>query len=116
LPDRPSLPEPFRCDVVQADDELRIVLTGELDLATSPALDRVLQDAEPSGGARVAVDLRRLTFMDSTGLRVLMRWDAAARSAGLDPVFIAGPPAIQRIFATTRLLDRVTFVEPPADD
>ena len=77
--DRPPLPEPFRSDVVQADGEVRIELTGELDLATSPALERTLQDVTAStGGGRVVVDLRGLSFMDSTGLRVVMRWDGAA--------------------------------------
>jgi len=33
--DRPPLPEPFRSDVIQADGEVRIELTGELDLATA---------------------------------------------------------------------------------
>ena len=113
--DRPPLPEPFRCDVVRAAGELRVGLTGELDLATSPALARTLQNVTASaGGGRVVVDLRRLTFMDSTGLRVLMSWIGAARQAGLEPVFIPGPPAIQRVFETTRLIDRLTFVDPPA--
>jgi len=114
--DRPPLPEPFRSDVVQAEGEVRIALTGELDLATSPVLERTLQDVTAStGGGRVVVDLRGLSFMDSTGLRVVMRWEGTAREAGLVPVFIPGPPAVQRVFETTRLMDRLTFVDPPAD-
>ena len=69
-----------------------------------------------SNGVRhLVLDLRGLTFMDSTGLRVVMRWDGTAREAGLAPVFIPGPPAVQRVFETTRLMDRLTFVDPPAD-
>jgi len=114
--DRPPLPEPFRSAVVRADGAIRVELTGELDLATSPALDRILQDmAASTAGGRVVVDLRGLTFMDSTGLRVLMRWDGSAREAGVEPVFVAGPPAVQRVFETTRLIDRLTFVDPPAE-
>jgi anti-sigma B factor antagonist len=113
MSDRPPLPEPFRCDVVQADGEVLVELIGELDLATSPLLERALEDVAASAGGRVVVDLRGLTFMDSTGLRVLMRWDLAGREAGLERVFIAGPDAVQRVFEATRLLERVTFVDPP---
>jgi anti-sigma B factor antagonist len=113
MSDRPPLPEPFRADVVHADGEVHVALTGELDLATSPALERTLHDLPAAAGGRVVVDLRGLTFMDSTGLRVLMRWDLAGREAGLEPVFVAGPDAVQRVFEATRLLERLTFVDPP---
>ena len=46
----------------------RVVLRGELDLATAPRLEQALADA----GADVLLDLRGLTFMDSTGVRLLL--------------------------------------------
>jgi anti-anti-sigma factor len=53
----------------------RITLRGELDLATAPRLEHALADA----GEDVVIDLRGLTFMDSTGVRVLLE---AAEGAG----------------------------------
>ena len=55
----------------------RLTLRGELDLGTAPQLEQALAEA----GGNVLLDLRRLTFMDSTGVRVLL--EAAQRTDGL---------------------------------
>ena len=65
-------------DLTVARDERgarRLTLRGELDLATAPRLEHALADA----GEDVVLDLRGLTFMDSTGVRVLLE---AAEAAG----------------------------------
>ena len=54
----------------------RLILRGELDLATAERLEAALSDA----GTPVVLDLKRLTFMDSTGVRVLL--EAAERAGG----------------------------------
>ena len=53
---------------------LRLTLRGELDLGSAPRVEQALAEA---GDAEVLLDLRGLTFMDSTGVRVLL--EAAAR-------------------------------------
>jgi anti-anti-sigma factor len=55
----------------------RIALHGELDLGSAPRLEQALAEA----GDDVLLDLRGLTFMDSTGVRVLL--EAAERGGGL---------------------------------
>jgi anti-anti-sigma factor len=54
----------------------RVALRGELDLATAGHLETALSEASRP----VVLDLTRLTFMDSTGVRVLL--EAAERSPG----------------------------------
>src|SRR5688572_30037851 len=54
----------------------RLTLRGELDLATTERLESALADA----GTPVVLDLSGLTFMDSTGVRVLLE---AAEGAGV---------------------------------
>ncbi len=59
----------FDLDVVRDDHgNSRLTLRGELDLATVPRLEQALAEA----GDDVVLDLRGLTFMDSTGVRVLL--------------------------------------------
>jgi anti-sigma B factor antagonist len=65
----------------------RITVRGELDLGTAPQLERALEDA----GDDAVLDLRGLTFMDSTGVRVLL--EAAGRGRGLRIVAPAGGDA-----------------------
>jgi hypothetical protein len=48
--------------------------------------------------------------MDSTGLRLALRWDAAARADGFEIGFLPGSPAIQRVFEVTGTTDAVPFI------
>jgi anti-sigma B factor antagonist len=61
---------------------VRVALGGELDLAGVPALERVLADAEATGPVAIVVDLTALEFLDSSGLRCLVRAHGRAREAG----------------------------------
>ena len=60
------------------DDQGRslVTLRGELDLGTAEQLEQALAEAD----GEVLLDLRGLTFMDSTGVRVLL--EAAEHGAG----------------------------------
>ncbi len=61
--------------------EIVLALEGELDLATAEPLRRSLLEAIESNGAGVAVDMSGCSFIDSTGLRILVE---AARRLGSD--------------------------------
>jgi anti-anti-sigma factor len=54
-------------------------IEGELDMAGVPELDRALREAEETEARRIILDLEALTFIDSSGLSVLMI--ASRRSA-----------------------------------
>jgi anti-sigma B factor antagonist len=84
-----------------------VVPEGELDLATAQDLEAVL--ATQSGS--VVVDLRKLRFIDLTGLRVLLDADARSRQDGMNLRFIPGP-VVRRLFEVAELPDRLAYVEP----
>ncbi|MGY6501447.1 MAG: STAS domain-containing protein [Acidimicrobiales bacterium] len=50
----------------------RVLVRGEVDMATASEFERCLSDAS-AGGPPLAIDLSRVTFMDSSGLTVLVR-------------------------------------------
>ena len=102
---------PFRCDVEPAAGHVRVTPHGELDMASAPDVELRLRDLRESGFDRVVFDLRELEFMDSTGLRLVMREHAAARQDGREFALIAGPPAVQRIFEVACVQDQLTFVD-----
>ena len=60
---------------------LALLLSGELDLASAPALDEQLREAEASDARAIVLDLRDLSFIDSIGLRSIL---VAARNSQLD--------------------------------
>jgi anti-anti-sigma factor len=64
-------------DEVRDGAVLSIVPGGDLDLANADVLDRALIAAGESDAERIVLDLRRLDFIDSTGLLVILA--AAAR-------------------------------------
>ena len=69
-------------------------LHGELDINTSPILERSLHEAESNGYTAVVLDLEHLTFLDASGgLRAFL--GAAERAVGAGRTFaIVHPSAI----------------------
>jgi anti-sigma B factor antagonist len=55
----------------QEEDRVRLLLTGELDIASTPALEDRLSRLR-ANGLVVRLDLSKLEFIDSTGLRALI--------------------------------------------
>lgn len=89
-----------------------LVLRGELDMATAPALERRVRAAgRPES---LMLDLRGLDFMDSSGIAALLRMEREARAAGgrlcclVDP---GGP--VGRVLDMTLLGDRLGVLEVP---
>jgi len=98
-------------DVGSAGDAT-VRLSGELDISTAAALERVLADFAVAGEpSRIVMDLRGLRFMDSTGLRLLVTADLRLRREGRELALIAGPEAVHRVFRLALLEERMTFVD-----
>jgi anti-sigma B factor antagonist len=95
----------------RADGGIQVELTGELDLATAAKLDDELQKVEARRPALIVLDLQPLTFMDSSGLRVLLAADARARENGIRFVLVRGDERVQRVLRITRLDERLEIVE-----
>ena len=104
-------PEPFRCESGRDADRWWVRPVGELDLDTAPLLEQELGAARAAGAASVVLDMRALTFMDSTGLRIVVSGDARARQRGGRFAVVRGPEAVQRIFRITRLDERLDMVD-----
>ena len=108
-------PPSFGIDTTHARGIIRLAVRGELDLASAPALDVALRDAD-ADGTRVVLDLRGLTFIDSTGLRTVLQADARARSDGHELLIVRGGAAVHRVFVMAGVAELVPLVdEPPAD-
>jgi anti-sigma B factor antagonist len=83
-----------------------VAVQGELDLATAPTLHKHLLPLEPDGVSAVILDLRDLTFIDSTGLRALL--SAFSRADGQRLAIVGATDAARRLFritGTERILD-----------
>ncbi len=76
-------------------------LEGELDIATAPRADEALRGAEADRPGLLAADLAGLSFMDSTGLRLIVAAAERAKEAGRRFVIVRGPDAVHRVLELT---------------
>jgi anti-sigma B factor antagonist len=93
---------------------VHVALVGELDLSTVAKVQAELRRVEAEAPATVVVDLSKLTFLDSTGLRCIVTADERARDQGRRVVIVRGPDAVQRVFTITRLEERLEMVDDAA--
>jgi anti-sigma B factor antagonist len=86
---------------------VRLAAAGELDLVTAAQLQSRL-DAELAGGCAIELDLAGITFVDSTGLRVLIHTTQRAQAAGVDFTLLAPLPAqMRKVLQVTGLAERL---------
>ena len=82
-----------------------IAVTGELDLYRAPALEQALAEAlEPDAsfeGARVVVDLREVTFLDTNTLALLLAAQGRQQARGGELLILVGPHTPMTAFAVT---------------
>ena len=93
--------EPFTVAVVPDRREVDVVPTGELDLQTADEVEREVRELRRRGFDQIVVDLRRLTFVDSSGLRMLIGLRNDAKRDGHDLKLVPGPREVQRLFDLT---------------
>ncbi|HEY1507918.1 MAG TPA: STAS domain-containing protein [Solirubrobacteraceae bacterium] len=103
----------FRVEVRSEDQTTVISVSGELDLASSPALEEELERVAKSDATTIVVDLAELEFMDSTGLSVLVRAHQRAEESGRRLGLVNGSQQVQRLLTLTGVADRLTLADAP---
>jgi anti-sigma B factor antagonist len=71
-----------------------ITITGELDVSCARRFGDLLRDTEIEGLETLVVDLRSVTFIDSTGLVLLIKVDTLAREEGFRLDIVRSPTEI----------------------
>lgn len=93
-------------------DALVVALKGEFDLASTQLVDEELGRAQESYDV-VILDLRRVTFMDSTALHVVLNADRRLRDAGGALRVIPGGRQVQRLLELTGAAGHLETVACP---
>jgi anti-sigma B factor antagonist len=105
----------LEAETVEEQGLVRLLLRGELDLSTANKAEEELRRAESTEPALLVLDLSGLTFLDSTGLRLIVTADRRARDEGRRLAVVKGPETVQRVFTITRLDKRLEMLEQGAD-
>ena len=97
----------FTVEVEPTDGGVRVVPRGELDVATQAELRAELERAAAAGA--ITLDLSGLTFIDTSGLRLVLETAEAAGRDGFAFEVIPGSAAIQRLFDVAGVAGMVPF-------
>src|SRR4030081_1670032 len=103
--------ETFEVRDVVRQGHRTLVLRGELNVPSVGRLEAMLLDVSADGTTGLTLDLSRLTFMDSTGLRVVLLAKDLTDHRSCDFSIIPGPPSVQRIFEFAALLDVLPWID-----
>jgi anti-sigma B factor antagonist len=112
----PAVPFADRFQVAVEEQGCTLFLRpiGEFDMAAvgrvENALGRVVEVAATS---RVVFDLRRLTFLDSSGLRTILRANERARAGAFELVVVRPRGTANRVFTLTRVGEELRMVDEP---
>ena len=92
-------------EVAQRGGSTVVAARGEVDVATAPALRDGIDKAVDDGGGAVVVDLTGVTFIDSTGLGVLIGGRKRCIDAGRELRVVVTEPRILKVFEITGLTE-----------
>jgi anti-sigma B factor antagonist len=102
----------FGCAVVQGADRCEIRLEGEIDLAARPALEEALNTAlGVDGVGNVSLDLRAVTFADSSAVAWLLSADRRIRGRGGQLTIVACSATVRELLRLTGIDGRLLLVD-----
>jgi anti-anti-sigma factor len=97
----------FECDIQNTDAgaDCVVIVRGDIDLASAGDFESALRKALESSPASIVVDLTALSFIDSSGLRVLVSLSKEAESRGATLGLRNIPRHAQRVLDITGLTE-----------
>ncbi len=101
----------FQVEVQTVGKGTVLALSGEFDVASTPAFEEALVSVAASDP--LIVDLRKLEFIDSTGLGALVRLHQRTEEQQHEFGLIRGTGQVERLLGLTGLADRIPVAEPP---
>jgi anti-anti-sigma factor len=109
------MPQEFGVEVTRDDRVSTVRVRGEIDLAAAERLEQALQSVQDEPSEVTILDLREVTFLDSTGLRTITSADARARKDGHELRIVRGSDQVQKLLHVTGMDKILPLVDDPAE-
>jgi anti-anti-sigma factor len=107
----PEAPGALIVEPYRKAEAIVLALGGELDLATAELVRDALEHARAERPARLVIDLSGLSFIDSTGLALLVSEAKRCNNSGEPDLEVwPGSEQVQRLFEIAGVVDRLPFV------
>ena len=100
---------PFTVEKQHSNGTVRVIVRGELDMETGPRAEEELRRAEDERPPVLVLDLREVTFFDSTGLQLVLDADVRAREEGRTFIVIPGDGEPRRVLELAEVIDRLNL-------
>jgi len=100
--------------VHQDNDHTVLSAAGEIDLSTSENLDGAVVEALDQGTSHLTLDLSEVTFLDSSGLGVIVKALKRAKEVNVTFDVVAANDRVLKVFKLTGL-DAVIEIYPTLD-
>jgi cysteine synthase B len=104
----------LRCRVGAGHGWTILVLEGELDFSQSHAARHALLSLQLLRHGRLALDLRGLTFMDTSGIRLILEAMQRADARGAEFAIVRGPQPVHDVLELVGLAEQLRIVADPA--
>lgn len=108
-------PGQLTIEVSERADRLVIALAGELDLVHAARLEEVFEDPSVASSRMLVLDLERVGFIDSTGLRAILAVADAAGGRGQRLALTRGSAQVQRLLSVTGAIKHLTTIAGPEE-
>jgi anti-sigma B factor antagonist len=105
----------LRIAVSEEDDRVVLSLDGELDMASAPLLQRAVENVELARRPLLVLDLERLEFIDSTGLRIILSARKRCQDRDQELAVTRGSQQVERLLSVTGMAEHLRTV-PAAGD
>ena len=111
-------PPRFHIEVHQDHPGATVTVTGDIDIATVPPLERARDKALANSPSRLLIDLSGVRFIDSSGLKFLIETDRLSRSGGWRLQLVRPAETAMRVLTVSGVERHLPFVErrPAAGD
>jgi anti-anti-sigma factor len=99
----------FTVERRELQEEVHVLVRGELDVDTGPRVEDELRRAALAKVPKVVLDLREVTFFDSTGLQIVLDADLRAREDGHAFTLVATEGEPLRVLQLAEVAERLSI-------
>jgi anti-anti-sigma factor len=105
----------LQIDLSQEEDRIVLALDGELDMASAPLLQSAVEGTESAAKPLLVLDLHRLEFIDSTGLRIILSARKRCGERGQEFAVTRGSQQVERLLSVTGMTSHLRTVTAPGE-
>jgi anti-sigma B factor antagonist len=107
--------EPLSIELREENDRVVVTMQGELDMANAPLLQGSIESEQLAAAKTVILDLQQLSFLDSTGLRVILAARELCWRRGQEFAVTPGSPQVQRLLSVTGVGEHLRTIAEPGE-